>query len=1003
MRRIVLLSLLTLWPTAVVCRADEPSAKGLADLIDARNSSDDKVRAAARETLQAIGSDAVPVMAWAVEHLKRREQQPDETQGKIAEALSKLGLAAIPVMLDAVSVDYTSRRRANVASSDDYQASTRLRDVVSRVLAKQPDIVPIVLAMLRDERDAVRAVAASTCGGLGDKAKPALPQLIQALHDPDGDVRLQALGAVVILSASEPSASEALCTVLRRHKDPALRLSAMSLTNSESKSHSEPVFAAVRDALDDPQVEIRVGAAELLLRTGQHRLLAEAAILRECSAREFSWRQRALNVIRQQGLSDKAAALDVATRMLNDDSFAVRLEAVEVVNALKQVAESKPRLIEMLSDDEPRVRSRVASLLWDAGEQTRAMRTWLTILQTPGSSDNYEIQQRLRQLTNIPADVEPILIEGLAASNSGARSLVLEILARRPKLSESAVLAIQRLTKDKDQSVRASAIRALQTIRVPIDVQLKLLQENLADVDVNVRQQAVQRLGELGKAAQPARPKLLEMLQDDKESAPLKTTIVMALSRQGGEPRLLLPAFAPLLKSSDQSLVTITLSSLGQMGPDAVPVVLPLTDDPNIQIQIVALSTLVTLASQNSQVAPQVLPVLLKKMRELEPQQRPMLAGHLQRLGAASVKPLAAELRNPDVSMRRLAVEALRSIGSRGAQQAEPELVAALDDPDLQVRLNCAVTLTQVAKPGPQRITAVLLEGLRDNDLAHRRLAVRMGFPDRYGNPELLSELEKVVAHEDLELAAGAARCLLAHQKTEPVIKQVRRLAAAFGGSAETDMAVAGVFTTLGPRAKAAIPDLVDKIKLGRSSNEHWVNSSLARIGPAAIPALTVVAAEGSEVQQQRVVSVLQNLGSEGVPAIVELHGSVSPNVRNNILIVLSSKLDQSPAALKLLMAQAESADPATVMVTLSALSNAPSLPSEAVAPLRQWLTEARQAPATSPLRSRLTLLMQAISRIGPDAHEAIPDLTVLLTEAEPAIPCLAAAAIFIVPKLGKG
>ncbi|MBC7818200.1 MAG: hypothetical protein IAG10_15035 [Planctomycetaceae bacterium] len=271
---------------------------------------------------------------------------------------------------------------------------------------------------------------------------------------------------------------------------------------------------------------------------------------------------------------------------------------------------------------------------------------------------------------------------------------------------------------------------------------------------------------------------------------------------------------------------------------------------------------------------------------------------------------------------------------------------------------------------------------------------MRIGFPDRYGNPEWLSELEKVLADEDIELVAGAARCLLAHQKTEPVLKHVRRLAAAFGGSTETDMALANVFTILGPRAKEAIPDLVEHIKRGRTSNTHWVNSSLARIGSAAIPELTAAVTEGNEAQQQRIVSVLQNLGSDALPTIVELHGSVHPNVRNNILYVLSGKLDQSPAALKLLLAQAESVDSATANIALNSLSNAPSLPREAVSPLRRWLTEARQAPAASPLRSRLTLLMQAISRIGPDAHDAIPDLSALMTEGEQAIPCLAAAAI---------
>jgi HEAT repeat protein len=82
-------------------------------------------------------------------------------------------------------------------------------------------------------------------------------------------------------------------------------------------------------------------------------------------------------------------------------------------------------------------------------------------------------------------------------------------------------------------------------------------------------------------------------------------------------------------------------------------------------------------------------------------------ADALGRMGPAAVPALIQALQNPDVSVRRKAVEVLGRVGP-DAKDAVPELVKLLDDPDEDVRKSAARTLGRIGPPAQDAVPALV-------------------------------------------------------------------------------------------------------------------------------------------------------------------------------------------------------------------------------------------------------------------------------------------------------
>jgi HEAT repeat protein len=115
---------------------------------------------------------------WCL-RLDASNEQSD--QDKAAAAIKEIGSQAIPELIRLLDTQEPAMRKFAFSFSKYFTASSR------RTLSKYAG---------SPTASRVRGTAARALGCLGPVAKPAIPQLIKALHDPDRQVRLDAAGAL---------------------------------------------------------------------------------------------------------------------------------------------------------------------------------------------------------------------------------------------------------------------------------------------------------------------------------------------------------------------------------------------------------------------------------------------------------------------------------------------------------------------------------------------------------------------------------------------------------------------------------------------------------------------------------------------------------------------------------------------------------------------------------------------------------------------------------------
>jgi HEAT repeat protein len=176
---------------------------------------------------------------------------------------------------------------------------------------------------------------------------------------------------------------------------------------------------------------------------------------------------------------------------------------------------------------------------------------------------------------------------------------------------------------------------------------------DLKNADADVRRAAAKGIAEMGPDAKSATPALLDALKKDKDLF-VRRFAAQALGDVEADPKTAVPALAAVIKETDKKeLVEAAVTSLGKMGPTAVP---PLID-----------------AVKTKSAAP-----------------------------AKGKKPAAT----PDGTalVRTKAIEALGNIGAR-AKPAVPVLIEALNDPN--VRTEAAEALGNIGPDAKAAIPAL--------------------------------------------------------------------------------------------------------------------------------------------------------------------------------------------------------------------------------------------------------------------------------------------------------
>lgn|SRR6266550_2532613 len=209
-------------------------------------------------------------------------------------------------------------------------------------------------------------------------------------------------------------------------------------------------------------------------------------------------------------------------------------------------------------------------------------------------------------------------IERLKSHDPKVRLEAAEALRRRGPAARAAIPSLmQVLSADPDRGVRATAARTLgemwpaATEAIPV-----LIQALSKDSNGMVRMLAAQALGELKTTAKPAIPALIQALREDTDKN-VRGFAAFALGQIGPqEAKVAIPELIHLV-IEDESGSGLAASTLGRMGPEAIPPLIDvLTKESRTHPRTVAADILGHLGPQAKAAVPPLVRLLVVELRE---------------------------------------------------------------------------------------------------------------------------------------------------------------------------------------------------------------------------------------------------------------------------------------------------------------------------------------------------------------------------------------------------
>ncbi|HPP53052.1 MAG TPA: HEAT repeat domain-containing protein [Thermoguttaceae bacterium] len=212
---------------------------------------------------------------------------------------------------------------------------------------------------------------------------------------------------------------------------------------------------------------------------------------------------------------------------------------------------------------------------------------------------------------------QPNVPGGVWAASSGSSSSPEEQLA-------TAVRALAKALKDPDPGVRESAVYGLRSMGLAAKEAIPSLGEAVRDQDGYVRAIAGRTLARFGQAAVPT---LVPLLEDQRPE--VRLVAAEALRTMGREAKEAVDALARALRDPSPAVRETAVHALREIGPDAQP----------------------------------ALPALQLAAADRDGYVRSAAARAMVRIGPAALPALAELLHHPDQRVRRLAAEAMQTIG----------------------------------------------------------------------------------------------------------------------------------------------------------------------------------------------------------------------------------------------------------------------------------------------------------------------------------------------------
>jgi HEAT repeat protein len=340
-------------------------------------------------------------------------------------------------------------------------------------------VVSLLLGLLEDHDEPVRAAASSALGMMGESSAD---PLIRKLTSPDPVARREAFLAIGNDPAGHtmPAAIAPLIAALS-DPDPEIRyLAAKGLRPAPDPRTVEPLMAC----LQDPSPEVRKEAAEGLRRRTDPRIPAILVAALRDDAAPVRW--TAACALGELGDPRAGPAL---VQALQDEDESVRDMAARSLGMLKP--DPGPEIRALLTSDDPKLRCGAVTIL-GAGKDPESVVVITRALRDRDAGVRRKAAEALCRFSG-PAAVPPLL-DALRDPDDPVRKYALRALSKTgdPRILDPTIAAL----KDPDAGVRAEAAWCLQEIGDPRAV--PFLREALEDRVAGVRHQAALSLETLG-------------------------------------------------------------------------------------------------------------------------------------------------------------------------------------------------------------------------------------------------------------------------------------------------------------------------------------------------------------------------------------------------------------------------------------------------------------------------------------------------------------------------
>ncbi len=408
--------------------------------------------------------------------------------------------------------------------------------------------VSILRLALRSSDSDVRREAIKSLADLGVPGRSAL---IEVATSQEGELKELAFRELEGFGHSLPQIlGQALS-----HPYWKIRLGALKLI-AELKPPSESLLIKVAKLLEDPEVDVRVGAAKTL---------RELSITEENSKKVSFYISKALRA--------------------NKEWWTVRLEILRTLQRWgKAGAESASAVVELLGDSDEKVQKEAAKTLEKMG--TAALDALIQGMSSASWQVKVQAAQLLAKLGKNGAPAAEALEGALEDNDLEVRKATLKALIALGEGASRSVPAVLRIFKSDKTSPAVRKLAVLFLFSAGTEGQ-KALQQILTGDDWLTRKKLFDTIGQLGeKVGEKAVPFLRLALQHRETGVKIISTIV--LRKLGPKAAPALPELVQALRDRDPTLRKMALRAIANLGlqaKNALPHLKKLLRDPDPDVR----------------------------------------------------------------------------------------------------------------------------------------------------------------------------------------------------------------------------------------------------------------------------------------------------------------------------------------------------------------------------------------------------------------------------------